>query len=223
MLTKLYAAAAAASLFVGSAGAATVVEGEVFSLFLANGFVNYTVKDLSTGGPGTVIYSYDEVAELGMRDGNEVRGFAEFDIRDFDLSEPVLLSFDLRQQGLLGLAPPLPYLGGIGLNRYPGDGEESRFDGNKGGVRFAAFETAPLAVGDVLTFDVTDLVRDYRARGRDFLGITLRPLMPEEGVGIVFGNFELRQGDLAAVPLPAAAWLFGAGAAGLAAIRRRTR
>jgi len=150
-------------------------------------------------------------AEVGTS-GNFVliRGLSEFNLAGLTPGSAILTFNVFREGGLTG-QPPDNF--DIGIVAYQGNNAENLSDFNVTTFgRVGTFNTAGLAVGQTLSFDVTPVYNSALTNGFSSLGIRLQPA-PIINSAYTFNTFRL---STTAVPEPTTVFLLGTGLAGIA-------
>jgi PEP-CTERM motif len=179
-LNALIALAACATS--GTASAVTVIDGLTFSaasfdpLLRPPGFPLAGTHLHSSGGGAALGYPAGK-AEVGVFIGEQVRGLSEFDLSRSGLPDggvvttpagSAVLSFRVFNDGGLQPGNDRPFTGAITVEAYGANNSEDVSDWEiptLGPLYGFGFSTASLAVGQVLTFDVTNSVNAFLSDG----------------------------------------------------------
>jgi hypothetical protein len=221
--------AAVTLVAAGAVHAATITPG--FTFAVASSSSDQTTGTHFHSNTGGSFGNPAGKAEVGRFGSEEVRGLSEYNLTGLVNSASAFVTFNVfKAGGLFTGTNDTPFDGTISVFAYAGDNAEDISDyqaasiGNVGG-----FATAGLAVGDVLSFDITSIFNAAIAGSSTSLGIRLAavPLNPNSQAW-TFDTFRLTSDDQSTnprvVPLPAGLPLMlgGLGLLGYGGYRRRS-
>ncbi|WP_125932009.1 hypothetical protein [Thiosocius teredinicola] len=178
-------------------------------------------------------------AEVGAFSGEpgfveEIRGFSEFDLTGVTSGSPAYLTFDVYNDGglFLDVAPVVPnndfpFFGPITIEAFEADGNFTFSDVTDNffiatSIVIDTFDTSPLSVGDILSFDVQSVVSDAIDNGWSALGVRLRADPVVLSGAWTFDQLGLTTTDESTgVPLPATFAFLLIGVAAMGASRKQ--
>lgn len=217
----LAAAVVTGATLPGAASAALITQGFTFA-----------VADAFTGASGVGTHFHSNtggsfgnpagLAEVGRLVTEEVRGLSEYSLTGLSAATSAFVTFDV--QSLTGLFGQGAFQGTIRVSSYLGNNTEDLSDFQAAATSVVSvFDSTGLAVGDVLSFDVTSLFNTAIGNGNSSLGIRLQldPLTTPN-TAMVFHDFRLTTDDQSTrIPEPISAALVGVALLGMGVVRRR--
>lgn len=211
-----------ALLFAGVANAAVITEGFTFSVAsgsdqsVGNHFHSSTGGDF--GNPAGK-------AEVGNFSTEEVRGLSEYDLSGLSNASSAFVTFDVFGNGLFPGVNDFAFDGTINITAYQGNNIENLTDYQAPTTdTVGSFSTAGISIGDIFSFNITDIFNDAIDLGWSSLGIRLSTEDTINGGGAwVFDDFRLTTTSESNVPEPSVIVLMGLGLAGLGFTRRRRK
>ncbi|MBY0437307.1 MAG: VPLPA-CTERM sorting domain-containing protein [Burkholderiales bacterium] len=208
----------------GAAQAATITNGFTFAVASSSG--NTAIGTHYHSNTGGAFGNPAGKAEVGRFGSEGVRGLSEYSLVGLSNASSAFVTFNVFKAG--GLFPgtnDFPFVGTIKVDGYAGNNTEDISDyeaASIGGV--GSFGTGALAVGGVLSFDITSLFNAALANGDTSLGIRLIADPLNNTGAWTFDTFRLTSDNqTSVVPVPAGLplMLTGLVALGLRSFRRR--
>jgi len=201
MLPNVFKNSIAAGLLLASSTlyAATISFSEEFAglFFVSDDTISYNLTAADASLP-SINSTIDLVTRTGTfsrdaGDGNTFFGTLDFILGDLTPIEDGIYNFQVEYSGNLLIT------GGTGI-----------FDGATGNGTFT---------GTDLYFAIFEAAAEDNARAAARLAAVIQPA----GTASQQVNWRVTTGDVNAVPVPAAAWLFGSGLLGWAGVRRKSK
>lgn len=166
-------------------------------------------------------------AEVGAFSTEEVRGLSEYNLAGL-VAGPAFVTFDVFSAGgLFSGTNDFPFTGTIDIYAYTGNNTEDISDYEAAATSLVgSFSTSGLAVGDILSFDITSELATALGNSDSSMGIRLQTNggRPSNGGAWTFDDFRLTSTDDTTNRVPegggAVVLLFGVTLAGMARVRR---
>ncbi len=187
---QLIAAAAIAS-FGTLAQAALITNGFTFTVASPGG--NTTIGSHYHSNTGGAFGNPAGKAEVGRYFSEGVRGLSEYNLTGLGASASAFVTFNTyRAGGLFAGANDFPFTGTIAVDVYQGDNAESISDYQAASLgNVFSFSTVGLAVGDILSFDITSYFNTAITNGWNSLGIRLIATPLNDRGAWTFDSFRL--------------------------------
>ncbi len=203
-----------------SVDAVTITDGFTFSVASDFGPNTGTHFHSSTGGD---FGNPAGIAEVGEYFTERVRGLSEYNLAGL-VAGPAFVTFDvLDNKGLFFQENDFPFIGNINIVAYTGNQAEDLSDFEAVTIgSVATLSTSSLAVGNVLSFDITTIYNNALTNGLTSLGIRLQvdAATNPQGGALQFNMFRLTSTDDTVVPEPMTLSLISLGVLGMATRRR---
>jgi hypothetical protein len=208
----------------GAAQAATITDG--FTFTVASGGGDTSVGTHFHSNTGGAFGNPAGKAEVGRYSSEGVRGLSEYNLTGLSTASSAFVTFNVFQAG--GLFPGVndfPFTGTIKVDGYAGNNLEDIADYQAPSIgAVGTFGTGGLAVGGILSFDITGLFNAALANGDVSLGMRLIADPLNDNGAWTFDNFRLTtDNQTSVVPVPAGLplMLTGLVALGWRSYRRR--
>jgi hypothetical protein len=215
---------ALAFTFAGATQAATITDGFTFSV--ASGSGNTSIGDHFHSNTGGSFGNPAGKAEVGRFGSEGVRGLSEYNLTGLGAASSAFVTFNVfKAGGLFTGTNDFPFTGTIKVDGYAGNNAEDISDYQAPSIgAVGSFGTAGLAVGGVLSFDITALFNAALANGDTSLGIRLIADPLNDRGAWTFDTFRLTtDNQTSVVPVPAGLplMLTGLVVLGYRSVRRR--
>jgi hypothetical protein len=195
--------AALAFVFAGAAQAATITDGFTFSVASGSDTSFGTHFHSNTGGS---FGNPAGKAEVGRFSSEGVRGLSEYNLTGLSAASSAFVTFNVfKAGGLFTGTNDFPFTGTIKVDGYAGNNLEDISDYEAPSIgAVGTFSTSSLAVGDILSFDITALFNAALTNGDISLGMRLMADPLNESGAWTFENFRLTtDNQTSVVPVPA--------------------
>jgi len=195
--------AALAFAFAGAAQAATITEG--FTFAVASGG-DTSFGDHFHSNTGGSFGNPAGKAEVGRYSSEGVRGLSEYNLTGLSAASSAFVTFNVfKAGGLFDGTNDFPFTGTIKVDGYAGNNLEDISDYEALSIgAVGTFSTSGLAVGDILSFDITALFNAALTNGDASLGMRLMADPLNDSGAWTFENFRLTtDNQTSVVPVPA--------------------
>lgn len=198
--------AAVTFAIAGAAQAATITNGFTFSVASSSG--NTAVGTHFHSNTGGSFGNPAGKAEVGRFGSEGVRGLSEYNLTGLSAASSAFVTFNVfKAGGLFTGTNDFPFTGTIKVDGYAGNNTEDISDYEAATIgAVGAFGTGALAVGGILSFDITALFNAALANGDTSLGIRLIADPLNDRGAWTFDTFRLtadNQTNTGVVPVPA--------------------
>ncbi len=209
-------------LFACAANAAVITDGFTYSVASGSDQSAGYHYHSSTGGD---FGNPAGKAEVGNFASEEVRGLSEYDLAGLSTASSAFVTFDVFGNGLFSGVNDFAFDGTIDITVFEGNNAENISDYQAPTTdTVGSFSTAGISIGDIFSFDITDIFNDALDLGWASLGIRLSTEDTTNGGGAwVFDDFRLTTTNDSTVPETSIIALMGLGLAGLGFTRRRKK
>lgn len=196
--------AALAFAFAGAAQAATITDGFTFAVASGGGDTSFgTHFHSNTGGS---FGNPAGKAEVGRYSSEGVRGLSEYNLAGLSAASSAFVTFNVfKAGGLFTGTNDFPFTGTIKVDGYAGNNLEDISDYEAPSIgAVGTFSTSGLAVGGILSFDITALFNAALTNGDISLGMRLMADPLNDSGAWTFENFRLTtDNQTSVVPVPA--------------------
>lgn len=194
---------ALAFAFAGAAQAATITDGFTFAVASGGDTSVGTHFHSNTGGS---FGNPAGKAEVGRYSSEGVRGLSEYNLTGLSAASSAFVTFNVfKAGGLFTGTNDFPFTGTIKVDGYAGNNAEDISDYQAASIgAVGSFGTGGLAVGGILSFDITALFNAALANGDTSLGIRLIADPLNDSGAWTFDTFRLTtDNQTSVVPVPA--------------------
>jgi hypothetical protein len=194
----------AADVTTSKAQASTITSGFTFSVANDGGNSNGSHFHSNTGGS---FGNPAGKAEVGSFSSEEVRGLSEYNLTGL-ATGPAFVTFNVfKLGGLFNGTNNFPFTGNINVVAYAGNNTENISDFQDPSIgTVGTFSTAGLALGNILSFDISSIYNNALTNSLSSLGIRLQFADGTDtgGGALTFDNFRLTSDNQTTdVPTPA--------------------
>lgn len=194
---------ALAFAFAGGVHAATITDGFTFAVASGSNTSVGTHFHSNTGG---AFGNPAGKAEVGRYSTEGVRGLSEYNLTGLSAASSAFVTFNVfKAGGLFTGTNDFPFTGTIKVDGYAGNNAENISDYQAASIgAVGSFGTGGLAVGGILSFDITALFNAALANGDTSLGIRLIADPLNDTGAWTFDTFRLTtDNQTSVVPVPA--------------------